>query len=182
MGGTETVEEMKERNAGLDRREVGDGSDVLGLLDRTGGEQGEAGLAARHDILVVSENGEGVGSEGAGTDMEDSGEKLAGDLVHVGDHQEETLGSGVGGGEHTGLEGTVDGSGGTGLALHLSDAHCLAPEVLFPVGCPFVNVLRHGRRGGDRVNACVLAEKISDVRHSGVTITSNEFLFFCHIV
>ena len=25
-------------------------------------------------------------------------------------------------------------------------------------------------------------EKVSDVRHSGVTITSDEFLFFCHIV
>ena len=46
----------------------------------------------------------------------------------------------------------------------------------------FVNVLCHRRGWCDRVDAGVLAEKISDVRHGSVTITSDEFLFFSHIV
>ncbi len=114
--------------------------------------------------------------------MEDSRKHLAGDLVHVRDHQEKSLGCCVGRCEDTGLEGAVHCSGGAGLTFQLCDAYCLAPEVLFSVGSPFVNVLCHRRGWCDRIDAGVLAEKISDVRHGSVTITSDEFLFFSHIV
>ena len=48
-----------------------------------------------------------------------AGQQLAGDLVHVGDHQQQALGGGVGGGQGTGGQRAVDGAGGAGLGLHL---------------------------------------------------------------
>ena len=57
---------------------------------------------------MVSEDGEGVGCEGARGYVEDGGKHLAGNLVHIRNHQEETLGSGVGCCQGTSLEGTVD--------------------------------------------------------------------------
>ena len=70
---------------------------------------------------------------------------LAGNLVHVRNHQKQALGGGEGGGKSTGLEGAVDGTGGTGLRLHLLDGDSLAPEVLAAASGPLVHVLSHGR-------------------------------------
>ena len=178
--GTEAVEEMQERQGGLDGGQMRHGGDVLGLLDGAGGEHREARLAAGHHVLVVAEDGEGVRSERAGGYVEDGREHFAGDLVHIRNHQEKTLGGGVGGRQRTGLQGAVHGAGGACLALHLGDADGLAPEVLLAVGGPFVDVLRHRGRRRDRVNGSVLAEQVSDVRRRLVTITGDEFLFFCH--
>ena len=180
MGSAETVEEVEERNGGLDRGEVRDGGDVLGFLDGAGGDHREAGLAGRHHVLVVAEDGEGVGGQGAGRHVEHGREHLAGDLVHVRNHQEEALGRREGGGEDTGLEGAVHGAGGSTLALHLGNPDGFAPEVLLAVSGPLVDVLGH--RGGrrDRVDGGVLAEQVGDVRGGVVAITGDEFLFFCH--
>ena len=180
VAGAETVEEVQERDGGLDRGEVRHGGDVLGFLDGAGGDHGEAGLAAGHHVLVVTEDGEGVGGEGAGGHVEHGREHLAGDLVHVRDHQQETLGCRERGSEGTSLEGTVHGAGGAGLALHLGHFHRLAPEVLLPVGGPLVDVLGHGGRRRDRVDGGVLAEQVGDVRSGIVTITGDEFLFVSH--
>ena len=180
MRGAETVEEVEERDAGLDGRQVRDRRHVLGFLDGTRRQQREAGLAARHHVLVVSEDGEGVAGEGAGAHVEHGGQHFTGNLVHVGNHQEKALRCRKGGSEGTSLQGTMHGTGGTGLALHLRHFHGFSPEVLFSVSSPLVNVLGHGGRGRDRVDGGVLAEQVSDVRGGIVTITGDEFLFFSH--
>ena len=54
--GAETIEEVNERNASLERCEVGNGSHIHHLLNRTFAEHGETGLAASHDVLVVTED------------------------------------------------------------------------------------------------------------------------------
>ena len=173
---------MQERQAGLDGAQMSDGSQVLGFLDGTGGQHAEAGLAAGHHVLMVSEDGEGVAGQGAGAHVEYGGQHFAGDLVHIGDHQKKTLGSGEGRSKGTSLEGTVNGTGGAGLTLHLRHFHGFSPQVLFAVGSPLVDVLGHrgGRRDG--VDSSVLAEQVCDVRSGIVTITGDEFLFFCHNV
>ena len=178
VAGTETVEEVQERQAGLDGAQVSDGGQVLGFLDGTGGQHAETGLAAGHDVLVVTEDGEGVAGQGAGAHVEHGGQHFAGDLVHVGDHQEQTLGGGKGGSKSTSLEGTVHGTGGAGLALHLRYFHSLAPEVLFTVGGPLVDVFGHRRGRRDRIDSSMLAEQVGNVRGGIVTITGDEFLFF----
>jgi hypothetical protein len=118
----------------------------MGLLDRVGGQQGKSGLADGHDVLVVAENGEGMGGDGAGGDMQHAGQQLAGHLVHVGDHQQQALGGGEGAGQRTGRQRAVDGGGGTGFALKLSDQQCLA-ENFCARGRPFVTDLADGEDG-----------------------------------
>ncbi len=121
VGGTEAIEEVAEGDLGAQGGDVGDEGHIVGLLDGLGGEEGEAGGAGSHDIGVVTVDVEGLAGDGTGSDVEDAGEELTGDLVHVGDHEEEALGGGEGGAEATGGEGAVDGTGGTGLGLHLDD-------------------------------------------------------------
>ena len=70
-----------------------------GILYGSGGKHCEAGLAAAHNIAVVAKDGKGMVREGTGGYVEYSGKLLAGDLVHVGDHQQQALGSGEGGGQ-----------------------------------------------------------------------------------
>ncbi len=76
--------------------------------------------------------------------MENAGELLACDLIHVGDHKEESLRSCIGSGEGTCLERTVDCACSTAFRLHLLYEHCLAEDVLTAGSSPFVNVFRHG--------------------------------------
>ena len=156
------------------------GGDVLGLLHGAGGKHRETGLAAGHHVLVVAEDGQGVGRQGTCGHVEDGRKHFTCNLVHVRNHQKKTLGGGIGRRERTGLQGTVDGTRGAGLALHLGDLDGLAPEILLSVGRPFVHVFRH--RGGrrDRIDGGMLAEQVSDVRSGLVTVTGDEFLFFSH--
>ena len=55
--GAEAIEKMQHRDAPGERGGRGDGCHVLRLLDRIGGEEGEAGAARRHHVGVVAENG-----------------------------------------------------------------------------------------------------------------------------
>ena len=145
--GAEAVEEVQERHLALDGREVGHRREVHDLLDVALGEHGEAGLAAGHDVGVVAEDVEGVGGHGTGGHVEDARKALAGDLVHVGDHEEQALRRRVGRREGAGAERAVDGARGARLGLHLDDLDRGA-----------------GAGRGDRVDARHLGERIRDVR------------------
>ena len=134
MGGAETVKEVQERDARLQRRRLGDGGEVLGFLDRAGGEQRPACLADGHHILVVAVNGQGMGRDGACSNMEDRAGQFAGDLVHVGDHQQQALGGGEGGGEGAGLKGAVHGSCRAAFGLHFDHEGDCAPEIFLAFG------------------------------------------------
>ena len=96
VGGAETVEEVQERNAGLDGDQVGDAGQVHHFLNGTGGQHGESGLAGGHDVLVVAEDGERLCGQCARRYVEHAREQLARNLVHVGDHQQQTLRCGEG--------------------------------------------------------------------------------------
>ena len=180
VAGTEAVEEVQEREAGLDGGQVRYGGQVLGFLNGTGSQHAETGLAAGHDILVVTEDGKGVAGQGAGAHVEHGGQHFAGNLVHVRNHEQQALRCRERGSEGTSLEGTMNGTGSTGFALHFRHFYGLSPQVLFAVGSPLVDVFCHRGGGGDRVNGGMLAEQVSDVTGGIVTITGDEFLFFCH--
>ena len=165
----------------MDRREVRHSGHILSLLYRVAAEHSEAGGTAGHHVLVITKDREGMTGDGTCSDVEDAGEELAGDLVHVRDHQEETLRCSKGGRQRTSLQRTVDGTGGTGLTLHLLDTDGVAEEVFTPIGCPLVHNLCHRRGGSDGVDGGQLREHIRDMRRSCVAITGHEFLFFTHI-
>ena len=70
----------------------------------------------------------------------------------------------------------------TAFTLHFSYLHNLTEEVLLTLSRPLVHVLCHGRRWGDRVDGCMLAEKVCDMRRCPVTVTSDEFFLVCHML
>ena len=176
--GAETVEEVDERHAGLDGSQVGHAGQVHHFLHRTFGEHGKAGLACRHDVLVIAEDAQGVAGNGARRNVEHAGEEFAGNLVHVRNHEQEALRCGESGGQCAGLERTVHSAGGAALALHFLHEDSFAEHVFAALRRPVVDVFCHRRRGRDGVNGGHFAEHISDVGSSLVAITSNEFL--CH--
>ncbi len=102
--GTEAVEEVYEGNAALDGREVGYTGEIHHFLNGTFSKHCEAGLAYRHNVLMVAEDAQCVRGDCTGRYVEHTGEQLACDLVHIGDHQQQTLRCGVGRCQSTGLE------------------------------------------------------------------------------
>ena len=84
---TETVEEINERNAALDSRQVCNSGEIHNFLHRAFGKHCKAGLANRHHVPMVTEDRKGVGSDGTGGYMENCRQKLAGDFVHIRDHR-----------------------------------------------------------------------------------------------
>ena len=116
-----------------------------------------------------------MGGDGARRDVEDAGQLLGRDLVHVGDHQQQALGGGVGGGQGTGGQRAVNGTGSASLGLHLDDLYGIAEDV-FPAGSgPLVHVVSHGAGRGDGVDASNLGKGITDVSGSGVAVHGFEF-------
>ena len=164
----------------MNGRQMGHGPQVHDLLGRGGRQQGEAGGPHAHDVGVVAEDAEGVGGEGPGGDVEHAGEHLPRDFVHVGNHEEQALGGGVGGGQGPGLEGAVDGPRRAALGLHLHHLGGLTEEVLFPVGGPLVHMLRHGRGRGDGEDARHLREGVGDVRRRLVPV--HDLFFLSHLL
>ena len=114
--------------------------------------------------------------------MEDGRDELAGNLVHVRDHQQQTLRSRESGGERTCVQRTVNSTCGTCLRLHLLHENGLAEEVLATCGSPLVHVLCHRRRRRDRIDSSHLGEHVSYMRRSCVTIHGHKFFLFCHFI
>ena len=173
MAGAEAVEEVQERNGGLDCSQMGNQSHVGRFLNGVGGQHCEAGLTAGHDVGVVSEDVQRMIGQRASGNMEDGRHQFAGDLVHVRDHQQQALGCGEGGGHRTGGQGAVHSASRAGLRLHLCNLDLLAKQVGAAMCRPLVSNFRHGGRGGDGVNRCHVAECIGDMADSSIAIASH---------
>ena len=141
----EAIEEVNKRNASLEGNDVSHTGQVHNLLNRRGSQHRKAGLAGSHHVLVVTEDRQSVRSQGTSRHMEYARQQLTGDLVHVGDHQQQTLRSGEGRGQSARLQRTVDGAGSTGLRLHLNHLNGLTEDVLATLRSPLVHILSHGR-------------------------------------
>ena len=177
--GAETVEEVQERNAGLQRHEVRDAGEVHDLLHRRGGQHGKTRLAGRHHILMIAENRQRLCGQRTRRNVEHARKQLAGDLVHVGDHQQQTLRSGERRGQGAALQRSVHGACGSGLGLHFNDFNGLSEDIFTALGGPLVHELGHRRRRRDGIDGRDFREHVSHMGRSVVTITSDKFLF-CH--
>jgi len=138
------------------------GREVVRFLHRAGAEHGETGLAARHDVGVVAENRQRVRGDTARRHMHGERRQLPGDLVHIGYHQEQSLGGREGRGEDAGLEGAMRRARGTGFGLHLDYVRDVAPEVFSALVRPLIGELAHGRAGSNRVDGDHLADPVRD--------------------
>ena len=145
-----------------ERRGLRDEREVVGLLHRRRGEQREARLAHRHHVGVVAEDRQPLRGERPGGDVEHRRRQLAGDLVHVRDHQQQALRGGERRRQRAALQRAVQGAGRAALALHLDHRGHGAPDVRPPLARPLVGQLGHRRRRRDRVDAADLVQPVGD--------------------
>src|SRR6476661_7074679 len=164
MRGAETVEEMYKRYARFERDGMADESKVLGLLNRGGAEHTETGGASCHYIAVITKYGESLRGQSTGSHVEHDRRKLACDLVHIRDHQEQALGGGECSGERACLQSPVYGSGGATFTLHLHDRRYSAPNIGHTFRGPLVCPLGHRRGGSDRIYSYNFVQPVS---HTG---------------
>ena len=180
MRGAEAIEEVEERSLALDGGQVGHRCEVHDLLHVALGEHGEAGLAAGHDVGVIAKDVERVSGDGTGRNVEDARQALTRDLVHVRDHEQETLGRRVGGGEGTSAQRAMDSTGGAGLGLHLHHVDGRTEDILLALGCPLVDMIGHRAGRRDRVNTRHFGVRVRNVRGGLVAVHRLE-LTICHI-
>ena len=128
---------------------------------------------------MISEDGQGVGRESSRRYVDDAGEKLAGDLIHIRDHEEQALGRRVGRRQRACLQGAVYGAGRAALGLHLNDADLLPENVLQSVSGPRIRDLRHNGRGSDGIDCGNFRERVRNVRGSVVAV--HGYHFSCHV-
>ena len=141
--GSEPVEEVNERHPRPERRGLRHERQVVGLLNRRRREQRESRLADRHHVGVVAEDREALRGERAGGDVQHRRCQLAGDLVHVRDHQQQPLRGGERRRERAALKRTVQRACRAALALHLDHRGHGAPDVCASLARPLVGELGH---------------------------------------
>ncbi len=175
--GTEAVKEVENGTRALDSRKMSNGAEVHDLLRVGLSQHCKAGLTACVYVGMVAENVQRMGSNAACGNVEYAGQQLAGDLVHVGDHEQQTLGCGVGGGERTGGKRAVNGACGAGFGLHFHNLYSLAEDVdsrlaenVLVGGGPGVCDLSHGRGRCDGVDSGNFGERVRNVCGSGVAV------------
>lgn len=107
-------------------------------------------------------------------------EQLACNLVHVGNHQQQSLRGCVCRCQRSGLQRPVHGAGGAAFALHFLYQHRLAKDIA-AAGCgPFVHIFGHCRRRGDRVDGSDFREHVAHVGSGLIAVACYEFLFSTH--
>ena len=175
VGGTEAVKEVQERDLAFDRGQMRHGGQIHDFLRVGFAEHGEAGLAAGHDVGMIAEDVQRMRRDRTGRNVEHAGQLLGSDLVHVRDHQQQTLGRRVGGRQSACAEGAVDSTGCAGLRLHLGDLDLGAEDVLQTCSRPLVDEVRHrgGRRDG--INAGDFCISIGYMSRSIVAVHGFEF-------
>ena len=101
--GAEAVEKVDKGHPGLHGSRLCNEGEIHDLLRRVAGQEPPSGGAHSHHIAVVAKDGERLAGEATRGNVKDRGRKLAGDLVHVGNHQEQALGGGKGSRQGAGL-------------------------------------------------------------------------------
>ena len=175
----EPVEEVQERHPALDGREVGHRREVHDLLRIALGQHRETGLAAGVDVAVVAEDVQRLRGHRAGRHVEHARQAFAGDLVHVGDHEEQALRRREGRRQRAGGERAVHRAGGAGFGLHLDHLRLRPENVLEAVGRPLVHEVRHRRRRRDGVDSRHFRVRICDVGRRLVPV--HRLFFACHV-
>ena len=182
VAGAEAVKEVQERHPTVDGAQMCHRAQIHDLLRGGGRQHGKAGAAHAHHIAVVAEDGQSVGGQSSGGDVEHARQHLTGDLIHIGDHQQQALGRGVGGGQCAGLQGAMHRTGGTALGLHLHHLYRLAKQVLLAVGGPLVHVLRHGAGGRDGENTRHFRKCVGYIRGGFVAVHDDCFLLVHNVL
>ena len=154
----------------FDSGQVSNGAQIHNFLRVGFAQHGKTGLTNGHNVAVVTEDVQGLGSNGTGGNVKNAGQLLGCDFVHVGDHQQKTLRSGESGGDSTGAQRTVHSTCGASLGLHFNNLDLVPENVLQAGSAPLVNSVCHRAGGGNRVDGSNIGKRISYMRSRGIAI------------
>ena len=180
VGGTEAVKEVNEGHAALNGCKMCNCRKVHNLLRVGFSQHSETGLAAGHNVGVVAEDVQRVGSNRTRGNVEHAGEQLACDLIHIRDHEQQTLRSSISSGQCAGCKRTVHRARRACLGLHFDHLNFSAENVLLTGGGPQVNVVCHGAGRGNRINTRNLGKRIRHV--CGRSVTVHGLHLSCHVL
>jgi len=170
--GAETIKEMQHRNPPGQGRSGRNRRHVLRFLYRIGGKQRETGAARRHHIGMVTKNRQRMRRHGAGGNMKDGRRQFAGNLVHIGNHQQQSLRGGKGRRQRPTLQCTMNGTGGTTFRLQFNDPRNRPPDIGPPLRRPFVRQLAHPGGRGNRINGDYFRNAIRHIGNGLIAVDS----------
>src|SRR5579859_336233 len=130
MRGTKAIENIEKWDARTEGSRLCYQRHIHCFLRRITKQHAEAGGTNRHHIAVITEDGKRMGGQRPGCNMKYSGYQFPGDLIHIGDHQEQSLRCREGGRQAPTLQCSVYRSGGSRFTLHFDDFWHLAVDVL----------------------------------------------------
>ncbi len=171
----EAVEEMQEGNSRLERGRVRNQSQVHGFLHGIRAQHRPAGGATEHDVAVIAKDGERVRGQGTGGHVKSRRRQLAGNFVHVRDHQEKALRCRERGRQRPGLQSSVHRAGRAAFALHLRHMGDGAPDIGHILRGPLIRPLAHRGRRSDGIDGDDLVQAIGNVRHRLIGVHGLEF-------
>ncbi len=145
---------------------------VVSLLDGVRAQDRPPGDPSSHHVGVITENTQRVGRHCARGHMQHRRSELASDLVHIRQHQQQSLRTGEAARLRTGLKRTMQSASSTGFGLHLNDSRHLAPNVSLPLRTPHVGQFSHRRRRGDRVDRTDITQPVSDGGGGLITVNT----------
>ncbi len=170
MARAETVEEIDEGDASANGGQMRHGGQIHDFLDIRFGQHGATGRPRAHHVLVIAENRKRVRGQSPGRDVKDTRQELAGDLVHIRNHEQHTLRRRVRRRERAALERTVKRPGRAAFGLHFHDADGVAENIFPPVRRPFIDGLGHRRRRRDGINRRHFRKRIGNIRRCRIAV------------
>jgi len=147
----EPVKKVKERNPGAKGGGMGDYRQIHHFLHAVGSKHRPAGLPAGHHVLVVAENIKGAGGQGPRGYMEHRRSKFPGNLVHIGNHQEQALRGGKSGTHSACDKRPVNRARGPRFRLHLDHLGNSPPNIFSTLGGKLIRHFPHRAGRGNRV-------------------------------
>ena len=160
------------------RGRMRDEREVLRFLDGVRREHRPARAAAGHHVAVIAEDRQGMRGDRAGRNVKDRRRQFAGDLEHLGDHQQQALRGGERRasarppGEHRGRLAAAPAS------LCISMTSGTLPKMFGrPCGRPMIRQLAHRRGGRDRIDRDHFAGEMGNMRAASLPSTVTKRLF-----
>ncbi len=175
--GTETVKEVHERHARLERGDLRNQCHVGNFLHRVRTEHRPAGRTTRHHVGVIAEDRQRMRRQRTSGYVHGRRGQLTRDLVHVRNHQQKALRRGKRRAKRARLQCTMQCAGRATLALKLLDDGLPAPDILLSFCMPLIGPLSHRGRGGNRINGYDFGKTIGYRSCSFVPIHDDHLLF-----
>ena len=171
---------MRERNTAFDCGQMCYASQIHNFLYAVGNQQSETCLTTSHNVGVVTKDRQSVSCQRTSCYMEYTGKQFAGDFVHVGDHQQQTLRCCISCCQSASCQGTVYGTGSACFRLHFYYFNSLTKKVFLAICCPIVCFFSHWGGRCDGENTCYFCKRIGSVWSSFVTV--HRFHYFRHFL